>query len=139
MTPANTSFDTGIDTRRPVWRALSELYLDTSYRDAVRAAARELARSPYTPNELRAILFDEVHPVLARNLCATAGVWDGFDQDWLVHSIVRHRQRPRWLRTRGRCQRRYPVLLWRLLEPRVAGLRAATSPPRSRFDFNLGK
>jgi len=139
MTPAHASLGVGIDARRPVWRALSELYLDTSYRNAVRAAARELARSPYPLHELRAILFDEVHPVLARNLCVTAGVWDGFDQDWLAGSIARNLRRPRWLRPRGRCQRRYAISLWCLLEPRVAALRAAASPPGSRFDFNLGK
>jgi hypothetical protein len=139
MTAATTPSDAGIEARRPVWQALSSLYLDTSYRDAVRFAARELARSPYPLHELRAILLDEVHPILARNLCATAGVWDGFDQDWLAESIARNGQRPRWLRARGRCQRRYAVLLWRLLEPRIAALRAATSPSRSHFDFNLGK
>jgi len=139
MTAALAARDAAADARRPVWRALSQLYLDASYRDGVRAAARELARSPYSLHELRAILFDEVHPILARNLCATAGVWDGFDQDWLAASIARNRQRPRWLRARGRCQRRHAILLWRLLEPRIAGSRAAASPPRSPYDFNLGK
>ncbi|MET0225652.1 MAG: hypothetical protein ABW187_04355 [Dokdonella sp.] len=138
MTVASAFDDADIEARRPVWLALSDLYLDTSYRDAVRCAARELARSPYTLRELQAILFDEVHPLLARNLCATAGVWDRFDQVWLAQSIARNRQRPRWLRPRGCCQRRYAVLLWRLLEPRIAGVRAATAPLRSRFDFNLG-
>ncbi|HEY0233380.1 MAG TPA: hypothetical protein VGC55_19185 [Dokdonella sp.] len=142
MTAAGAAVDADIEARRPVWLALSDLYLDRSCRDAVRVAARELARSPYSPHELRAILFDEVHPVVARNLGVTAGVWDRFDQDGPARSIARNRQRPRWprwLRPRGRCQRRHAVALWRLLEPRIAGLRAATPPPRSRFDFNPGK
>ncbi|MFC4819982.1 DUF7079 family protein [Dokdonella ginsengisoli] len=126
-----------MQARQAVWSALSDLYLDNSYRDYVRVAARELARSPYTPAELRSILFDEVHPVLARNLCAIVGVWDHFDQAWLAQRILANRRRVPWLRPRGRCQRRYAALLWRLLEPRVAGLRAATAPPRSRYDFNL--
>ena len=138
MIVVNALADADIETRRRVWQVLSDLYLDTSYRNSVRVAARELARSPYALCELQAILFDEVHPVLARNLCATAGVWDRFDQDWLARTIARNRQRPRWLRPRGRCQGRYAVLLWRLLEPRIAGVRAATLPLRSRFDFNLG-
>jgi len=139
MSPASVLAGADVEERQRVWRALSDLYLDTSYRDSVRVAARELARSPYALDELRAILFDEVHPVLARNLCVSAGVWDRFDQDWLAQSIARHRRRARWLRPRGRCQRRYACLLWRLLEPRVAGVRAAASPARSRFDFNLRK
>lgn len=126
-----------IEARRAVWSTLSDLYLDNSHRDYVRMAARELARSPYTPAELRAILFDEVHPVLAGNLCSVAGVWDRFDQAWLAQCVLVNRRRPPWLRPRGRCQRRYAVLLWRLLEPRIAGLRATTAPPRSRYDFHL--
>jgi ParB-like chromosome segregation protein Spo0J len=112
--------------RRPVWQAFSELYLDTGYRSLVRAAARELALSRYTTDELRAILFDEVHPALHANLYATAGVWDGFDQAWVAERILRNRRRPRWLRARGSCGRRYARHLWRLLAPRVAAARVPT-------------
>lgn len=128
-----------VEARAPVWLALSDLYLDTSYRDSVRRAAHDLAGSPYTSDQLRAILFDEVHPVVAANLCAPVGVWDRFDQAWLAQVILRNRRRPRWARPRGRCQLRYAILLWRLLAPRIAGLRAATRPPRSYYDFFPGK
>lgn len=114
-----------LDARRPVWLALSDLYLDTEYRSFVRVAARELALSTYTPDELRAILFDEVHPILAHNLCVTTGVWERFDQAWLADCILAQQRRPRWLRARGRCLRRYAILLWRLLEPRIERARAS--------------
>jgi hypothetical protein len=124
--------------RRPVWSALSDLYLDTEYRSSVRMAARELAVSPYALDELREILLWEVHPVLAGNICATAGVWNRFDQVWLGECIVRGQRRARWLRPRALCGRRYARLLWRLLEPRIrrwreAGADAAFShyPPRT--------
>ncbi|MEO6688848.1 MAG: hypothetical protein ABIS07_05910 [Dokdonella sp.] len=113
-----------LDARRPVWLALSDLYLDTEYRSFVRTAARDLARSMYTLGELRAILFDEVHPILARNLCVTTGVWERFDQVWLAERILAQHRRPRWLRARGHCLHRYAILLWRLLEPRIERARA---------------
>jgi len=112
-----------LTARKAVWRALSDLYLDTDYRSFARAAARELARSNYPMDQLRTILFDEVHPALNANLCATAGVWDGFDQSWLAERILRNRCRPRWLRARGRCGRRYAHHLWRLLAPRIVAAR----------------
>lgn len=115
---------TDLDARRPVWLALSDLYLDTEYRSFVRVGARELARSTYTADELRTILFDEIHPILANNLCVTTGVWERFDQVWLAECILAQQRRPRWLRARGRCLRRYAILLWRLLEPRIERARA---------------
>lgn len=125
--------------RRPVWQALSDLYLDGAYREQVRFAAHALARSDYGAAELRTILFDEVHPAVAANLCTVAGVWQRFDQRWLAARILAHQRRPAWLRPRARLQRRYATLLWRLLEPRIAGLRAAHRAPRSFYDFNPGK
>jgi len=125
--------------RRPVWSALSDLYLDNGeYRSSVRAAARDLAASPYALDDLREILMHEVHPALVGNLCVTAGVWDRFDQAWLSDRIVRGQRRARWLRPRAFYGRVYARLLWRLLEPRIrrwrdAGPGAVPSyyPPRT--------
>ena len=110
--------DQDIEARRPVWSALSDLYLDTDYRTFVRSAARELAATPYSLDDLHAILLREVHPVLARNLCATAGVWDRFDQAWLAERILATTRRPPWW-PHATCGRRYAAHLWRLLEPRI--------------------
>ena len=107
-----------LDARRPAWNALSELYLDTDYRSFVRITARELAATPYSLDELREILVQEVHPVLAWNLCATTGVWDRFDHAWLAERILTAARRPRWW-PRLACARRYAAHLWRLLEPRI--------------------
>jgi hypothetical protein len=75
--------------RRPVWEALSELFLDTELSPAVRAGiVRTLAQSPYSLPELRAILREEVHPVCVANLLSVAGVWSRFDPDWLQRTIL---------------------------------------------------
>ena len=107
-----------VDARRPVWSALSDLYLDTSYRTFIRPAARDLAATHYSIDDLREILLREVHPALARNLCATAGVWDRFDQTWLAERILATERLPSWW-PRTRCGRRYAEHLWHLLEARI--------------------
>jgi len=117
--------------REPVWRALSDLYLDAPVRPHVRAAAAALAPTRYSAHELHAILLDEVHPAVCANLCATAGVWDAFDMQWLAETILAQQRKPRWLRARGRCTRRHAEFLWRLLGPRVASARATAPPPTS--------
>jgi len=113
--------------REPVWRALSDLYLDAPVRPHVRAAAAALAPTRYSAHELRAILLDEVHPAVCANLCATAGVWDAFDMRWLAETILAQQGKPRWMRARGRCTRRHAEFLWRLLAPRIARARAAST------------
>ncbi len=71
--------------RLAVWRALSELFLDTEL-DArsFDAIARSLVATGYAPSEIHDILWREVHPVLAANLQSVAGVWDGWPDDWLL-------------------------------------------------------
>lgn len=78
--------------RRPVWEAMSGLFLDT---DTSLDRARRvgiLARSPYSVHELESILIEEVYPVCAGNLSSIAGEWAGFDSAWLENSILRHLQ-----------------------------------------------
>lgn len=71
----------------PVWIALSGLYLDTEIEAFHDAIADTLAASPFPLDELRAMLVHDVHPVLFTNLMAPVGVWDGFDEAWLVARI----------------------------------------------------
>jgi len=89
--------------RRPVWEALSELFLDTEALPDVRAAlARTLTQSPYLVAELRAILLDAVYPVCIANLLSVARVWTRFDPDWLQDRVLARRNSllhwPSWLR-----------------------------------------
>jgi hypothetical protein len=88
--------------RRPVWLALSALYLDTEQTPAMRDAdTKRLAQSPYTLDDLRAILAGEVHPACAANLRIPAGEWAGFDESWLEQRIL----------ARGRAVLRWPARL----------------------------
>lgn len=102
-----------IEERRPLWAALADLYLDTE--PEWERVACICAASRFTLAEIQRILFDEVHPLVHRNLCNIAGEWQGFNETWLVESILARGRQPRfsfrWLETR-----RYP---WRELHPLI--------------------
>ncbi len=87
--------------RQPVWLALSELWLDTELdaRDEARIA-EVLIASPYDLTTLREIYLYELAPVLGANLLAPAGVWTGFDPEWLYDRARRRASRRGW-RYRG--------------------------------------
>ncbi len=96
-----------IAVRRPVWVALSELWLDSVLQDRdLTHIARVLRDSGYDRETLEAILFEEVAPVVYRNLYSVAGEWMGFDEDWLcgeIRGALRRRGRlGRWLLRRRR-------------------------------------
>lgn len=112
MTPAGTD----LAARRPVWQALSTLYLDTDVRENYAEAAQLCAASPYSLAELQSILLDEVNPVLHSNVWQAAGVWDAFCPDWLCAEILRRQRQPRWWRRLA--GREVPRHHW----PRVAAL-----------------
>ena len=79
----------GIERRKPVWSALSEFYLDTelSKKEIIRIA-KVFNESKFSLEELKEINYSEVGPVLITNLYSTAGVWNGFDQEWLYEQII---------------------------------------------------
>lgn len=102
--------------RRPVWLALSELFLDTDVDASLPSLAHCLAGSAYSEAELERILREEVQPLLQWNLLSVAGVWDGFDPEWLEQSILarRHRLRLPFLFPREEWRR----LAWLIREER---------------------
>ena len=76
--------------RRPVWEALSDLFLDTELNEVtLRSIAKCLAESRYSDKEVHAILFREVYPVCIPNMHDVAGVWAGFQTEWLEREILR--------------------------------------------------
>jgi hypothetical protein len=84
------SSDVDIESRRPVWAALSELFLDTNLDSAdVNRIAKTLASSRYSLDELDQILLSEVYPACRSNLLSMAGEWAGFDPEWLESRILR--------------------------------------------------
>jgi hypothetical protein len=80
--------------RRPVWEALSTLFLDTDTSLDREWRAKLLAASPYSLVELEQILIDEVYPICAGNLLSIAGEWAGFDPAWLEQRIMRRLRSP---------------------------------------------
>jgi hypothetical protein len=83
-----------LEHRRPVWEALSDLFLDadTSLTRTWRVGI--LAESSYSLDELQQILVNEVYPVCRSNLFSIAGEWAGFDPEWLQSSILRRLRSP---------------------------------------------
>lgn len=78
-----------IDQRKPVWNALSDLYLDTELDDLdFKRIAIVFVNSPYSLDEILTINKHEVYPLLVINLFNLAGVWEGFNEDSLVDSIL---------------------------------------------------
>lgn len=89
-----------LEHRRPVWEALSSLFLDTDTSLLRSWRVGILAASPYSIEELQEILVDEVYPVCRSNLFSIAGEWAGFDPEWLENRILRRLRSPfhRWRR-----------------------------------------
>lgn len=75
--------------RRPVWEALSILFLDTELTAIDFAyAAKTLAASPYTDAELAAIYHAEVEPVCRSNIGWAPGYWAGFPDGWIEQAVL---------------------------------------------------
>jgi len=87
-----------INQRRPVWTALSELWLDTEIQERdLERIARVMADSGLTIEELHDIYKLEVAPVVSTNALSVAGEWTGFNEDWLCSEIIKNleqKQRP---------------------------------------------
>ena len=126
--------------RRPVWLALSDLFLDTDVSLFQEANARLLAASPYSLEELDTILREEVYPACSFNPWSVAGEWAGewagFDPDWLEGRICRGdapprpwwRRWPRYLSLGWRWPTRLPAE-WSDWRAEVIRLRAESGPP----------
>jgi hypothetical protein len=143
--------------RRPVWIALADLFLDTDVRISYPYVARTLAESPYSMEELRAILDDEVTPVVENNLLSVAGEWAGVDEEKIVQEMAKRigkaRRSPslvnldreweaverlaRLLRTlpAGVILRRTQV--WDLLMPLIRNRRGKIADPSLLKEFSL--
>ena len=84
------TLDTGaIEQRLPLWKALSDLFLDTALEDAdFKHIATQVLDSSFPPDAVQEILWEEVFPALADNLRIGTGEWSAFEDDWLKSRIV---------------------------------------------------
>lgn len=78
-----------IDRRRPVWEALSDVFLDTETRWYFPRIASRLVESGYSTEELEQIWRYEVVPECMWNLCQVAGEWIGLalDEEALIRRV----------------------------------------------------
>ena len=118
--------DFRVEERRPVWSALSSLFLDTDTNLLTDYMVWTLSASPYSIDELNTILIDEVYPACHWNLFGVAGEWAGFDEEWLERRITRRLDSPlrslHWLNL-GRIT--VPTsLVWRRVRRKIAAHRA---------------
>ena len=73
-----------------LWHAMSDLYLDEEMTTGgYLHIADRLASSSMSLDELDAVLFNEVHPVLCWNLKAVAGHWGDFGKEWVAEQITK--------------------------------------------------
>lgn len=118
-----------LERRRPVWEALSSVFLDTEIEDEwLERIAGTLRASGYTASELEAILWGELCPVLYPNLLGVAGEWDGFSMGYVEQQILSPpagRLRQRWAYFCGGSMVR-PA--WRRIERAMAAGRAQSVP-----------
>ncbi|WP_106917011.1 DUF7079 family protein [Chryseobacterium aurantiacum] len=86
-----------LESRKKVWIALSELYLDTELQESdFKYMAKIFLESPFTFEDIKTIDQDEVFPVLFSNLLTPAGEWAGFNEPILVKNIMK------WIETRSK-------------------------------------
>lgn len=87
------SAEINIEERKPIWIALSNLYIDTELQDNdFKSIARTINDSPYSFEKIKQIDKAEVFPILRYNLLNVSGVWTGFQEDWLVKEISKKLQ-----------------------------------------------
>lgn len=74
--------------RLNIWRALSELFLDTETDELTyHYIARTVLESKMSLADVEDILWYEVYPVLESNLRSVAGVWSGWPDEWLLQNL----------------------------------------------------
>ena len=86
-----------IKERLPVWKALSEFFLDTELQpEDLEQIAKGLAKSAYSEDKLEGILDFEVCRGCRINWLLWE--WISFDEDWLVERIKPHYDKRAWFK-----------------------------------------
>ncbi|AXX92735.1 hypothetical protein CPU12_02590 [Malaciobacter molluscorum LMG 25693] len=76
------------DDQLKMWRALSDLFLDTEIEDYIyKYVARTVSECGLSLAEAEEILWYEVYPVLEGNLRIITGVWEGWSDSWLLQNL----------------------------------------------------
>jgi len=82
-----------LENRRPIWIACSALFLDTELQEYnYKSIARTCAESPYSWDELDAIMLNELWPVFRWNLYSVAGEWSGWPSEFIESEVLKARK-----------------------------------------------
>jgi len=93
------------EIRKKIWVALSDLYLDTELsRTDFDWISGTFSQSGYSILELKEIDMFEVFPLLQPNLLDPAGVWAGFNEEWLIPRCTRYYHKRNNFFHRLKCQ-----------------------------------
>jgi hypothetical protein len=81
--------------REKIWVAISEFYLDVELTDEdLDRISSVFIQSGLELDEIKKIDLFEVFPLLQINLVRIAGIWMGFDQQWLIYECtIRYNRR----------------------------------------------
>ncbi|GAA4276552.1 DUF7079 family protein [Aquimarina mytili] len=99
-----------IEQRKPIWNVISEFYLDTELQKSdYDRISKTLIASGLNIEELKAIDLYEVFPVLKENVLSVAGIWNGFDENWLNLACekVYHKRRSIFFRWKTKFYNRF--------------------------------
>ncbi|HEY1599524.1 MAG TPA: hypothetical protein VGG64_07980 [Pirellulales bacterium] len=69
--------------RKWAWSTAATLFLDDDYTNELGRISQSLAALPFSPQQLTAIFYDEVAPVVWWNLLSVAGECFGWNEEWL--------------------------------------------------------
>ena len=108
--------DKDLENRKPIWFTFQWLFCDIDPVDYYNQIIKVCSASGYKIEELEEILFNEVLPALRANLTGVAGVWTGFDDDWLIERVL---ERHRFNKRRPQFFRKYTQTHWDILKPRI--------------------
>jgi len=92
------------DSEKTACTALSWLFLDTEATpNEIDDIVNTLRPLDISIDALDNIFRHDVFPILYPNLLSTAGVWEGFDQEWLLRQVETRRAESDadWVRIRG--------------------------------------
>ena len=113
-----------VEERLPVWKALSEFFLDTDLQPKeLEQIAQSLAATNYSEQRLEEFLNFEVCVACRWNIFS--GRWGGFEDGWLRKKIISYYDWMPWLkkvhilRHRSMYER-----YWNIVKPRISQIRA---------------
>lgn len=101
-----------IKERQPIWIAISDFYIDSELQESdFEYISIKIKESPYSIEQIKQIDKEEIFPVLHSNLLYVAGVWTGFQEEWLISEITKKLEKSNYF-SRLINKMKYACLKW---------------------------